>query len=363
MSYQIYQWKDIESIFLKSNILLGNGASIAVSNSFNYSSLKEVASSSSLIQEEESLFDFFETNDFEQILKIVWQASNVNKILKVKDKKTQNIYHKIRDSLIKAVHQIHPNYNEISDDIINISNFLQKFNIIVSLNYDLIIYWAILYANEQNNQFTDCFLYGKFDFDNNSFCKFYNEKIKVFYPHGNLILAYDKILNEVKLQTNSNNLIKSIINEWNSENYNPLFISEGSSQQKINAIQRSNYLNTVYKNILPELIRINHFSNYRFPEYSLNKKPSYSTSTYIEQNLKEYNTIVIYGFGFGTQDKHILKQIFQKISSDNITCLAISVYNNDMNYCNNIISRLEKYKKNLHIYFFDSQSSGCWNNA
>jgi hypothetical protein len=357
MNYKIYQWQEIESIFFKSNILLGNGASIAVSNNFNYQSLREVANTSSLIKkDEENLFKFFETNDFEQILKIVWQANNVNKILKVEDKKTQTIYHRIRDSLIKAIHKIHPDYHEIYDDIINISNFLQKFKIIVSLNYDLIIYWAILYANEQNDQFTDCFLYGKFDFDNNSFCSFNNKKTKIFYPHGNLILAYDKILNEVKLKANSDNLIESITREWKSENYNPLFISEGSSQQKINAIQRSTYLNTVYRNILPRLAQATSFNHY---PYQI--EPSAITGD--TKYLLKCKTLVIYGFGFGEQDKHILDKILMTHPLFRVTCIAISVYNNDMSYCHYIVSLLRNYKKNLHIYFFDSKSQGCWNNA
>jgi hypothetical protein len=357
MNYKIYQWKEIESIFLNSNILLGNGASIAVNNSFNYQSLREVANSSSLIQEdEENLFEFFKTDDFEQILKIVWQANNVNKILKVEDQKTQNIYHRIRDSLIKAVHKIHPDYNEIHDDIVKISNFLQKFKIIVSLNYDLIVYWSILCANEQNYQFTDCFLYGKFDFDNNSFCILNNEKTKVFYPHGNLILAYDKILNEVKLQTNSDNLIKSITREWESENYNPLFISEGDSQQKINAIQRSNYLNTVYRNILPRLAKAT--SYYIYPYQIIP-----STIIGDTKNIRRCKTLVIYGFGFGKQDEHILNQILNTHSVFRVTCIAISVFNHNEEYCNNVISILREYRKDLHIYFFDSQSAGCWNNA
>lgn len=357
MHYKIYQWKEIESIFLDSNILLGNGASIAVNNSFNYQSLREIANSSSLIQEnEENLFKFFETDDFEQILKIVWQANNVNKILKVEDKKTQDIYHKIRDSLIKAVYEIHPDYSKIHNDIKIISNFLKKFKIIISLNYDLIVYWSILYANEQNDQFTDCFLYGKFDFDNNSFCSFYNDKTKVFYPHGNLILAYDKILNEVKLQTHSDNLIKSITSKWESENYNPLFISEGNSQQKINAIQRSNYLNTVYRNILPRLAKIT-------PPYIHLYQIEPSKIIGNMTNIRRCRTLVIYGFGFGKQDEHILNQILNTHQLLRVTCIAISVFNNDEEYCHNVISTLRQYRKNLHIYFFDSQSSGCWNNA
>ena len=358
MNYKIYQWKEIESIFLNSNILLGNGASIAVNNSFNYQSLREIANSSNLIHEdEENLFQFFETNDFEQILKIVWQANNVNKILKVADKKTQDIYHKIRDSLIRAVHNIHPNYSSIVDDIEKISNFLKKFKIIVSLNYDLIVYWSILYPNEENNIFTDCFLYGKFDFDKKNFCRLYNNKIKVFYPHGNLILAYDKILNEVKLQANSDNLIQSITDKWESENYNPLFISEGDSQQKVNAIQRSNYLNTVYRNILPRLATKSTL-NYVY-QYQIEPSTIIGNTRYI----RICKTLVIYGFGFGKQDVHILNQILNTLPLFRITCVAISVFNNDEEYCNNVILTLRKYRKNLHIFFFDSQSSGCWNNA
>jgi len=64
-------------------ILLGNGASIAIDDSFAYGSLKEHATDNGLLTDDiQSLFDFFHTDDFELILRIVWQATNVNKSLR-----------------------------------------------------------------------------------------------------------------------------------------------------------------------------------------------------------------------------------------------------------------------------------------
>jgi hypothetical protein len=46
----------------------------------------------------QSIFDFFHTDDFELILRIVWQANNVNKALEIEDDKTESSYIHVRDS-------------------------------------------------------------------------------------------------------------------------------------------------------------------------------------------------------------------------------------------------------------------------
>lgn len=80
---KIFQWSDIKDEFNGGAILLGNGASIAIDDSFAYGSLKEHATDNGLLTDDiQSLFDFFHTDDFELILRIVWQATNVNKSLR-----------------------------------------------------------------------------------------------------------------------------------------------------------------------------------------------------------------------------------------------------------------------------------------
>lgn len=356
--YKVYNWQDIQTIFQNSNLLLGNGASIAVHKEFNYKSLLD---KSNFLEDEKKLFDYYETSNFELILKIIWQTNNVNKILDIEDTKTKEAYERIRNSLIKAVKNVHPEYINIINDIQYISNFLQNFRYVVSLNYDLIVYWSMLYDNKKTelHEFRDFFynrnIDGKLSFNDDNIHLSY-DGTKVFYPHGNLILALDKLSNEIKLRTKSDGLISSITEKWESGDYIPLFISESDSKQKLEAIKKSNYLNTIYRRILPYLGSCTNLSMSSLIEASYNINEGECRSS------KYATSFVVYGFGFTEQDKHIVDRIFQEMPLYNINCVAISVFNSDEVYCQKVIQTLEKYKKRFKIYFFDSQSAGCWNN-
>ncbi|MDC4898159.1 DUF4917 family protein, partial [Acinetobacter baumannii] len=76
MKYQIHQWEDIKDQFVESTLLIGNGASVALHSQFSYTSLKEYAEENEELDEDIlKLFNEFETNDFEYILRLVWHAS------------------------------------------------------------------------------------------------------------------------------------------------------------------------------------------------------------------------------------------------------------------------------------------------
>lgn len=103
MSHKIYDWLDIADQYQHS-LLLGNGASIAIDKSFMYKSLKDHSIDNGLLNENvEALFSYFDTDDFELVLRLVWQASRVNKALQITDSKTQSAYEHVRDCLINAV--------------------------------------------------------------------------------------------------------------------------------------------------------------------------------------------------------------------------------------------------------------------
>ncbi|HBQ2222105.1 TPA: DUF4917 family protein, partial [Klebsiella pneumoniae] len=115
MAHKIYKWSELSSYYSRGTLLLGNGASIAIDPNFGYSSLIDYASENNFLTEDVSLlFKFFETNDFELVLRLVWQASNVNKSLGVPDDKTHKAYLRVRDCLIKSVRGIHPQHHEVS---------------------------------------------------------------------------------------------------------------------------------------------------------------------------------------------------------------------------------------------------------
>ncbi|EHK9087688.1 DUF4917 family protein [Vibrio parahaemolyticus] len=333
MYYEINNWTDIARYFSDS-VLLGNGASISISGSFSYSSLREHAIDNDLLTRDvQRLFEYFHTDDFELILRLVWQANNINSALEIPDTRTRRAYEHVRSCLISAVRSIHPEHHQVESQLDNIANYLHQFKTVLSLNYDLTLYWVVMYANsvENGHSFKDCFVNGRFDEDWQRFRNQISLRDRyttlVFYPHGSLVLARNVVEEEWKLEAASGqDLLRSILSYWESGNYVPLFVSEGTSSQKVKAIHNSHYLNTVYREVLP----------------------------------KVGQSLVIYGWGFGEHDVHILK----RIAEANISRVAVSVYGNDQAYCTRIHQMIVDYLgRNIDIVFFDSSSQGAWNQS
>ncbi|HGJ5860349.1 MAG TPA: DUF4917 family protein [Arsenophonus nasoniae] len=336
MSHQIYDWNVIAQDFVDGNgaLLIGNGASRAVNPNFEYRSLFKWAKDKSRMNADvQKLFTFFDTEDFELVLRLVWQTTNINQALGISDNKTRDAYLHVRNCLIEVVREIHPDYQEVAEQTIStIYSFIKQFRTVLSLNYDLILYWAVMYGRDRRDghKVKDCFKEGSF-IDNWSDWRKTNNSFAnttlVFYPHGNLMLCRDKIESEYKItiRREDNNLLQSILEQWKTENYVPLFVSEGTAAQKINAIKSSNYLNTVYREVLTDL----------------GKK------------------LVIYGWAISEQDQHILDRI--KLSKPEK--VAVSVYGNDQVYCNKVEQIIkDKFGVNTEIVFYKSDSSGCWKN-
>lgn len=331
MIFRIFEWEEISRIYDRGALILGNGASMSVNGRFGYSSLIAHARDNQLLTDDiQQLFDFFNTSDFELILRLVWQASNVNRSLSIPDERTHAAYIRVRECLIQAVRNVHPEYQEISGHLPAIYNFLKNFQTVVSLNYDLILYWTIMYGLHvpDHHALKDCFVNGQFYEDWRRLrTPIYDERTTTlaFYPHGSLVLARNIIESEVKVTGNGNSLLEAILQAWQSEMVVPLFVSEGTSTQKINSIGNSRYLSTVYREVLTTL----------------------------------ESTLVIYGWGLWEQDLYIL----QRIASSHISHVAISVYGNDQLYCNRVSHTIHQYLGNhVQIHFFRSNSPGAWNN-
>ncbi len=353
MTERIESWNKIKEDFTDGTILLGNGASISVHSEFDYKSLKEHAIKKTPLGEKKEriscLFGYFETDDFELILRNLRQAELIlNSLIQAEcisknleefricHKEIENTYNIVRKSLISAVKGIHPEPDEVDDKMESIYNFIKEFKTIISLNYDLLIYWAIMRGNDKDgiHAIKDCFVKeGKEgeEFDHNW------ERLRkpiwgqkncslVFYPHGNLALARDKNGKEKKIAADSNGgLLESIVDKWKA-GVLPLFVSEGTSEQKQKSIRNSDYLRTVYWDVLPNL----------------------------------GSKLTIYGFNFNKNDLHIL----QGISKSKIKKVAVSVYRKDpdkgQDFCNNARQVLTDHFDKVSITFFDSESKECW---
>jgi hypothetical protein len=129
----------------------------------------------------------------------------------------------------------------------------------------------------------------------------------------------------MKLRSKSAGLLESVLSAWESEEYVPLFVSEGTKEQKVRSIQGSHYLSTVYREALSA------------PKCS----------------------ITIYGWAIGEHDIHILSRLYDPL----LTRVAVSVYGDDQAYCNRIHHIISQHMRHdIDVVFFDSCSPGCWNN-
>ena len=328
MPFEIKQWNDIAEKY-GDTLILGNGASVAINNSFLYASLLDRALTEKLISDDvEQIFDFFNTKDFEFVLRTVWQATNVNNALKIEDKRTREAYLNVRESLIRAVREVHPDHDAVSPHFPAIYQFLKRFDTVISLNYDLIVYWTMMYGLDvrDRHSFKDCFVNGELYDDWKDLRKPIRgaESVTlVFYPHGSLVLSRDNVEQERKIHGGETRLLDAILARWETEEVVPLFVSEGTWKQKVSAIRNSYYLSTVYREVL----------------------------------TSEHPTLTVYGWGLAEQDMHIL----DRMSGSGIKSVAVSVYQNRQADCNHAAQVIaDKLGADVEVEFFDSRSEGCW---
>jgi len=331
MSYPVKQWSQIAANYRRGTIVLGNGASIAVSRSFGYGTLLDHAQERGLFTDDvNSLFQFFKTSDFELILRLVWQASNVNRSLRVPDNSTHQAYLNVRECLIQAVRDVHPAYELVRGQLPNMYQFLKGFDTVLSLNYDLLVYWTMTYGlNVQDGHlFKDCFLRnGAFDDTWWRFRASIGEQTNtlVFYPHGSLALCRNIVEQEFKIHNTGAGLLEEILQAWHSEQCVPLFVSEGTMQQKVSSIQNSYYLSTVYREVL----------------------------------TSRRDTLTLYGWGLGEHDRHLLR----RMRGTGIQRVAVSVFGDNQSYCNYAYQVIQDDLGPVYVDFFDSESPGCWIHA
>lgn len=209
MPFVIDNWSEIARDYQGGSLLLGNGASIAIDSRFGYSSIIEHARKNELLSDDiEQLFDFFKTEDFELVLRLVWQASNVNRSLRIPDERTYTAYIRVRECLIQSVRDIHPEYQEISEYLPSIYTFIKEFSTVISLNYDLIIYWAIMHGTSirDRHSLKDCFVNKQF-YENwrdlRTSLHYGGITTLVFYPHGNLVLCRNNVEAEFKITSHA----------------------------------------------------------------------------------------------------------------------------------------------------------------
>ena len=150
-------------------------------------------------------------------------------------------YGRIRIALIDAVNWVHPLWTQLPNEVLlTIRNALLQYRWIYTTNYDLLTYWAIM-AAERGGGFKDFFWSDPpfFDIANTSVSA---DPTLVLYVHGGLHLERGIDGSTCKrLHSEGESLLESFQSSPTGERW-PLFVSEGTAQDKLNAIRNSDYL-------------------------------------------------------------------------------------------------------------------------
>lgn len=141
-----------EHVYNSANpaLLIGNGFSQAFSEKFGYKALREKAPLTSLTPgvTKDDLFDHAGTNDFETVIRTLEHAAELhdlydkNGTLRTRLREDAEL---VKKGLVDALVAIHPSSAaEIKPTkYAPARSFLSNFSVVFTLNYDLLLYWAI----------------------------------------------------------------------------------------------------------------------------------------------------------------------------------------------------------------------------
>jgi hypothetical protein len=323
----------------KRHVLLGNGFSIACRpDIFVYGKLFEQADFSRLSPSARSAFAALGTQDFERVIRALRDAGSLAAIYSTQTDVAvamRNDADGLRDVLVNTIAASHPERpSDISDDEYeSCRKFLSNFDTVYTLNYDLLLYWAQMHVNEGANPSSDDgFRKSEDDFDASYVVweSHQSHEQNTWFLHGALHVFDSGI--EVRKFTWVNTGVRLIeqIRDALKRDYYPLFVSEGSSDEKLLRIKHSDYLAKAYR--------------------------SFSEIT---------GCLFVYGHSLAENDEHYLK----RIERGKLTRLYIGIYGDPNSPGNKAIvrranamplARVGNKARPLDLFFYDASTAKVW---
>ncbi len=325
----------------KRHLLLGNGFSISCRpDIFVYGRLFERASFSKLSPSARKAFEALNTQDFEKVIKALRDASALlnayNGIPQSLIQQLKDDADGLREALVNAIAASHPEWpGEIThSEYKRCRRFLANFNNVYTLNYDLLLYWTVMHHDEDIDnveiESDDGFRKAEENYDS-EYVVWEPETSRnqnIWYLHGALHVfdAGTEIQKYTWINTGTR-LIEQI-REALSKDYFPLFVAEGTSNEKLDRIMHSEYL--------------------------AKGKRSFSSIQ---------GALFIHGHSLAENDSHILRTI----EKGKISHLFVGLYGNENLETNkaiklraNLIAFNRAISKPLSVTFYDSGTAHVW---
>ena len=322
----------------KRHALLGNGFSISCRpDIFVYGKLFERADFSDLSPSAKLAFEALDTQDFEKVIKVLRDASEVLTAYKgAKTKLIQQLQEDadgLREVLVHAISSSHPDWpGDISDaEYACCRTFLANFNNVYTLNYDLLLYWAVMHDEDGKKiKSDDGFRTPEDDFDS-EYVVWEPETSRsqnIWYLHGALHVFDAGTEIQKYTWVNTGQRLIEQIRDALDRDYFPLFVAEGTSGEKLDRIMHSEYL--------------------------AKGKRSFSSIQ---------GALFIHGHSLAENDEHFLKVI----EKGKVKHLYVGLFGDENSESNNAIKRRASRmiqnrakSKPLKVSFYDSESAHVW---
>lgn len=326
------------------NILLGNGFSRSYyGDKFNYTTLFDAIKEEKNNERIKEIFEKYGNSNFEGVLRLLQDASWLNEIYKISNKEIISDYNKIKKSLSEAIVKVHPEHTgKIEEDQKkSCFNFLNLFENIFTVNYDLLLYWVIM-TQEGQDKFGDYFT--KEEDTPEGHCEFVigSHGKHIHFLHGALHL-FQQDGAVLKIVWGETVPLVSQVRDLMEKGIYPLVVAEGNSKAKVKQIKNNPYLKYIYDKF--KLIT---------------------------------GQLFTFGFSMSEQDEHILKIIK---NNEDIRHLWIGIRGdfktkhnkhfiqiaNDLENERSLLIKNKKYNKNskkgdLKVRFFDAGTMNIWGN-
>ncbi|KKO56984.1 DUF4917 family protein [Serratia sp. TSA_130.2] len=307
------------------SILLGNGFSRAWDNTiFDYKNLFQLADFGSRDAILRRIFTDFSTYDFEKIMQaleaaeLICQTYNAN-TQTIDD--IRNDKHRLKDSLIEVIAHNHPERSShvTTAQYDRAKPFISQFENVFTLNYDLLLYWIINKTEiaplgyHHNDGFRGDTWIGR-------------PEQNIFFLHGGLHL-YDTgthIKKHLFRETSGTSIAEQVANNLNHGNF-PLFVSEPTSENKLEQIKHNPYLNACFSAL---------------------------------KNINGH--LFIHGHSISENDNHI----FKKIQESNVTDVYVSIFGDENSPTNReCIANSHRFiqNHNISVQFYDASTAPIWN--
>lgn len=317
------------------HLLLGNGFSRALMDEvFAYDALKQRADFGGLSQQAWQAFDVLGTSDFERVMRAMRNAAALAALYEPGSDLSQTLRadaEGLKEVLVRTIAGSHPEYPGVitQDQYGACRRFLSRFKSIYTVNYDLLLYWALMQKEVEPELECDDGFRKPEDDEEAAYVTWEPDmhSQSVHYLHGALHI-FDSGT-EIQKYTWINTGIRLIdqIREAMDHGLFPVFVAESDSGSKQERIMHSAFLSRSVRSFR-----------------SIGK------------------ALCVFGHSFGETDRHITRSI----GRSKVRQLLVSLHGDPNSEWNQgLVNRVRavaegRRGKALDLLFYDAQSADVW---